>query len=198
MTDLGKDSAEQAVCLDGSDSGFYWLPAGREEDMDNFIIYLRGGEWCYDEDDCLARSKTELGSSVGWPQTITGPGGIGSSDCEISGEFCKYNKVYVKYCDGTSFTGTHLNPITVQGTPIYFRGKSILRGVLKTLSAKFNLSNAENVVLTSGAAGGISVFLHADYVHGELDPTNSGVPIFAAVPIHDRDLVDHDSTGCPI
>jgi hypothetical protein len=72
---------------------------------------MEGGEWCYDREDCLRVSKTDLGSSVNRPGTITGPSWIISSDCEISGEFCKYNKVYIKYCDGTAFTGTKKIPL---------------------------------------------------------------------------------------
>lgn len=29
-------------------------------------IFLEGGGWCYDEQDCLSRSKTVLGSSKQW------------------------------------------------------------------------------------------------------------------------------------
>ncbi|KAL1558264.1 [Wnt protein] O-palmitoleoyl-L-serine hydrolase [Salvia divinorum] len=48
--------AKGAVCLDGS-PGAYYFGQGFEDGVDNWIIYLPGGAWCYSEDNCLIKSK---------------------------------------------------------------------------------------------------------------------------------------------
>ena len=69
-----------------------------------WIIHLQGGGWCYDEDDCVLRSKTTLGSSVNWANSYT-DSGLLSDDCTINPYFCGWSMVFVGYCDGASFAG---------------------------------------------------------------------------------------------
>jgi hypothetical protein len=73
-----------------------------------------------------------------------------------------------------------------------------LHGVLKALSAKYNFNNSQNVILISGPAGGISVFLHAAYLEKYLYSSSKASFNFVAHLIHDRHLVDHTATGSPI
>ena len=57
-TDIAQSTG--AVCLDGTPPAFYIQtnPASTK-----WIIFIQGGGWCYDERECLGRSKTNLGSS---------------------------------------------------------------------------------------------------------------------------------------
>ena len=52
------------------------------------MLYFEGGGWCYDEDDCVERSKTTLGSSKyneeEWKISELVPGGILSRDCDVN------------------------------------------------------------------------------------------------------------------
>ena len=48
-------------CLDGTMAG-YFIHKGTDPEL--FVIYLKGGGACYDEDSCTKRAKTALGSSV--------------------------------------------------------------------------------------------------------------------------------------
>ena len=43
-----------AVCLDGTDAGFYFAPAANKSNANDWQIYFEGGGWCYDEEDCTA------------------------------------------------------------------------------------------------------------------------------------------------
>ena len=54
-------------CLDGSPYGVYFRASPTRSTA--WTIFLQGGGWCYDEQDCLARSKTVIGSSKGWGPT---------------------------------------------------------------------------------------------------------------------------------
>ncbi len=69
-----------------------------------WIVHLEGGGWCYNEDDCVSRSKTSLGSSKFWPENATFAGFL-SDNKDVNPNFYTWNVAYVKYCDGASFAG---------------------------------------------------------------------------------------------
>ena len=74
MAEMDEGAAEESgegVCLDGSTPGFYYSPAPAGSAHNNsWVLYLQGGAWCTDKDACLVRSRTELGSSTGWNETL--------------------------------------------------------------------------------------------------------------------------------
>ena len=69
-----------------------------------WIMHLQGGGWCVTEDECVKRSKTNLGSSKDYPETRTFHGLLSASET-INPDFYNWNMVYVAYCDGVSFLG---------------------------------------------------------------------------------------------
>ena len=73
-------------------------------DPNKWIIHLQGNSWCYNEDACVLRSKTRLGSSVNWPDTYT-YSGLLSDDCTINPYFCGWSMVLIGSYDGASFAG---------------------------------------------------------------------------------------------
>ena len=83
---------------------FTGIIIGTGENINNWIIHLEGGGWCYSEDDCLQRSRTNLGSSTYWSSTAV-YGGFLSDSPLANPDFYNWNMVFVKYCDGASFTG---------------------------------------------------------------------------------------------
>ena len=91
------DALDQgAVCLDGSPYAYYFRQG---TETDKFIVHFEGGGWCYSEEDCLGRSRTHLGSTATWPATKS-IGGPASADCTVNPTFCKWNLVFLAYCDG--------------------------------------------------------------------------------------------------
>ncbi|CAI7835580.1 unnamed protein product [Closterium sp. NIES-53] len=60
------DNAAGARCLDGSPPGYYFR-AGTGAGRSMWHIYLPGGAWCGSAAQCVARSKTWLGSSTFYP-----------------------------------------------------------------------------------------------------------------------------------
>merc|ERR1719264_1136398 len=158
---LMKDKGLQkkgAVCLDGTDAGFYFAPAANPANTHDWQLYFEGGGWCYDEVDCWGRSLTYLGSTAKRPSTVTA-GGLMSDSCEVNPDFCNFNRVYMLYCDGNSFSGDRDQPLLVRGPsgeekPVYFRGRRILDAVLETL-LPMGLDKAESVLLTGCSAGGL-------------------------------------------
>lgn len=190
-----------AVCLDGSDAGFYFAPASSPVDTNNWQIYFQGGGWCYDERDCWGRSSTDLGSSLHWKDTM-GLAGLLSDDCSVNPDFCNFNRVHLTYCDGFSFAGDRTEPLNVTGPddrekPIYFRGRRIIDATLQTLLG-MGLQKAEQVMVTGCSAGGLATYLHTDYVHGFLKA--AGVPLrkFKAAPMSGFFLAHASLEGVPV
>eukprot|EP01064_Diplonema_japonicum_P028022 TRINITY_DN421_c1_g1_i4.p1 TRINITY_DN421_c1_g1~~TRINITY_DN421_c1_g1_i4.p1 ORF type:complete len:449 (+),score=126.40 TRINITY_DN421_c1_g1_i4:34-1380(+) len=188
--------AQGAVCLDGSPAGFYFSPAADVKDRNNWQIYFEGGGWCYDDMDCYGRSSTGLGSSTHWASTM-GVGGIMSDNCAINPDFCNFNRVFLTYCDGNSFTGNRDEPLVVKGKPLYFRGRRIIDAVLQTL-IPMGLWNAENVLLTGCSAGGLATYLHTDYVHQWLKTNVPPLKVFKAASISGFFLDHNNLVGQPV
>ena len=78
--------------------------AGIGAGADNWIVHMQGGGWCYDEEACLGRSKTDIGSSKKWKSTQDF-GGLLSDDPKENPDFYQWNMVRINYCDGASFAG---------------------------------------------------------------------------------------------
>ena len=63
--DMGK-------CLDGTSPAYYIRPGA---ETTKWYVHHEGGGWCYNEADCVSRSKGDLGSSKGYPASTTNPQG---------------------------------------------------------------------------------------------------------------------------
>ena len=108
-----------AQCLDGTPGAYYLRTVPGSTD---WMFYFEGGGWCYSEVDCLGRSHGGLGSSKAYPATQSDNlGGLLSPNATIN-YFSNYNLVYMKYCDGNSFSGDRDAPVPVNGSLLYFRG----------------------------------------------------------------------------
>ena len=70
-----------------------------------WIFHLGDGAWCFDKDECAARTKIDYGSSKNWPDTFSFSEGLISDNCTANPHFCGWSVVYVGYCDGASFSG---------------------------------------------------------------------------------------------
>ena len=82
-------------------------PTGTGDGADKWIIEFEGGGWCYNETDCVERSKGRLGSSKSWPKTASYEGLL-SANKEINPDFYDWNLAFLNYCDGASFAGNVL------------------------------------------------------------------------------------------
>ncbi|XP_065887895.1 uncharacterized protein [Dysidea avara] len=165
-------TSKGAVCLDGSPPGYY-IRTGTTS-PNNWILHQEGGGWCFNEDQCVLRSKTDLGSSKGWPPNVT-YSGLLSDDCTVNPDFCGWSMVYIGYCDGASFSGNVENPVNWKGTTLYFRGARILEVVINAVLEAAG-DNIEHIILTGCSAGGLATYLHADYVRSKVP---SQIPVHA-------------------
>ena len=182
-----------AVCLDGSPAGFWYLESEfvtvkdtntnthhYRSKEDQFVIYHQGGAWCNNVDDCYSRSLDFLGSSNSWernpdclngstalPCTWNGGHGIFGSSSLVNPLFAHSAKIHIGYCDGGSYSGHLEHPIWVddQGkVVIHLKGRYILDAIYDTLLTDFGMTYAKEVIISGASAGGVAVYLHADYL----------------------------------
>ncbi|XP_002965391.2 pectin acetylesterase 5 [Selaginella moellendorffii] len=150
ITYLSKAKSLGAVCLDGSVPAYHIAPGGA-----NWLISLEGGGWCESEQSCAARAGTALGSSVNM-QGFAAFSGQLSSDPKVNTDFHNWTHVFVRYCDGASFSADVAEPLTLpSGQVLYFRGKRIFKAVIDELKS-MGLSDATQVLLSGCSAGGLA------------------------------------------
>ena len=68
----------------------------------------------------------------------------------------------------------------MNGKPLYFRGHENLKTAITEIDLLYNLSTFSEVALSGCSAGGLSAYLHADYVASRLPPS---VGKFGVVPV---------------
>ncbi|XP_038976343.1 pectin acetylesterase 8-like [Phoenix dactylifera] len=149
--------AKGAVCLDGSPPAYHLSP-GFGSGVNNWLVHIEGGGWCNNVTTCLARKSTRLGSSRQMVKQIAFSGILNNRQT-FNPDFYNWNKVKVRYCDGSSFTGDvkRVNPTT----NLHYRGARVWLAVMEDLLAR-GMSKAENAFLSGCSAGGLTSILHCD------------------------------------
>ncbi|KAM0821672.1 hypothetical protein ACQ4PT_072034 [Festuca glaucescens] len=139
ITYLESAVAKGAVCLDGSPPAYHLAP-GFGSGVNSWLVHFEGGGWCNNVTTCLQRSLTRLGSSKEMAKQVAFSG-ILSDAPGYNPDFYNWNKVRVRYCDGSSFTGDkeEVDP----RTNLHYRGARIWQAVLEELLAK-GMNRAEN------------------------------------------------------
>ncbi|XP_020248664.1 pectin acetylesterase 8-like isoform X2 [Asparagus officinalis] len=155
--------AKGAVCLDGSPPAYHLSP-GFGSGVNNWLIHMEGGGWCNNITTCLSRKRTRLGSSKQMLKKLPFSG-ILSSEPGCNPDFYNWNRVKVRYCDGSSFTGDveRVDP----STNLHHRGERVWTAVMEDLLAK-GMNTAQNALLSGCSAGGLTSMLHCDNFHSLL------------------------------
>ena len=118
------------------------------------LIFIEGGGWCGDNDlastteNCYQRSKTTLGSSTTYGNTLSVSYGILSDD--PSNYFKNWTRAFLKYCTGSGHQGTRTNPVEYKGSKLYFRGRNVTISQFDALDkmVKIFSSSVSQLVLT--------------------------------------------------
>ena len=164
------EDSYNAKCLDGSNYRFNFIQ-GKGEGKNKFFLYLEGGGWCGQEtlgdnfvQSCFKRASTSLGSKIGFLNSlvISRLVRLLSSKEKYNPNFYNWNKVFVRYCDGSSFISDRT--YEKNGTKIYMYGKNNFLGVLNYLKYNYNFTNADSVILSGFSAGSFSTLIYANYI----------------------------------
>ena len=164
------DDSYNAKCLDGSNYRFNFLE-GKGEGKKNFFFYLEGGGWCGQETlgdnfikSCFERANSSLGSKIGFfgSLVISRLVRLLSSKEKYNPNFYNWNKIFVRYCDGSSFISDRI--YEQNGSKIYMYGKNNLLGVLNYLKLNNNFTDADSVILSGFSAGSFATLIYANYI----------------------------------
>lgn len=164
LTLLRNAKQRGAFCLDGSLPGYHFQN-GFGSGSDKWVLHIEGGGWCDSIETCSLRKATSLGSSEYMDRQVQFSG-ILSNDPAQNPDFFNWNKVKIRYCDGSSFTG-HPNNELHNGTSLFFRGQLIWEAVMDELLAK-GMSNARQALLSGCSAGGLATMIHCDDFRAKL------------------------------
>ncbi|KAM3355431.1 hypothetical protein ACQJBY_025919 [Aegilops geniculata] len=159
LTLLSGAKEKGAVCVDGTPPGYH-LQRGSGDGADRWLVHLEGGGWCSTVKECSdSRLSTKGSSNFMKPIRFMGNGILGGDQLQ-NPDFYNWNKVYVRYCDGASFSGD-AEAQAQDGTTLYFRGLRIYEAVMDELMEK-GLANATQALFTGCSAGALSMMLHCD------------------------------------
>uniref|UniRef100_A0A7N0UG55 Pectin acetylesterase n=1 Tax=Kalanchoe fedtschenkoi TaxID=63787 RepID=A0A7N0UG55_KALFE len=156
-----------AVCLDGSPPAYHF-DKGFGTGANNWLVQMEGGGWCHNVSNCMERMQTRLGSSTKMEKEIPFTG-ILSRLPGNNPDFYNWNRVKVRYCDGSSFTGDveevdhdiYKWLFDMEQTNVHYRGAKVFLAVMEDLLAK-GMKNAQNAILSGCSAGGLTSILHCD------------------------------------
>jgi hypothetical protein len=159
-----KDAAanDGAQCLDGTPGAYYHRP-GKDSGANKWYIHHQGGGWCESLTDCRGRANGDLGSSKAYPKDADLGGGYFSTDPKENPQMYNWNSVFLRYCDGGSFSGSNSSTTMVQGMELHWRGKHILKAMIDDLLNNRGLAKATDIVISGCSAGGLATYLHVDH-----------------------------------
>lgn len=180
-----------AVCNDGSPSGYYWK-AGEPGTL-RWIVDLQGGGWCTDERECKSRcppgnmDSKPLCSSMSWGKQTTFSGGLMApkNDTMLYGA----NKAFIKYCTSDAHMGN------ADAFGLKFRGAVVVQAVLKDMVQRGlgQGSKRHQLIFGGQSAGGRGAMVHLEYVHemlGSIAGANTDVfglldsPLYLDIPAY--------------
>ena len=157
--DDAKTGPDHAACLDGSAPLYYHRP-GTGDGKNKWYIHHEGGGWCYNLEDCAGRAKGALGSTTPAvskdTKTSNLGGGYFSTDPKVSPQMYNWNHVFLRYCDGGSFSGSNATSTEVKGQTLWFRGKHVLKAMATDLLTNRDLKSSTDVVISGCSAGGLA------------------------------------------
>ncbi|KAL3838652.1 hypothetical protein ACJIZ3_023243 [Penstemon smallii] len=151
------------VCLDGSPPAYHYAP-GSGEGACNWMVYLEGGGWCQSKDICYSKiidTKAPGCGSSSCKGNVTTFSGILSESQTTNPDFYNWNRVFVRYCDGSSFSGDVEEVIPVKDKNIHRRGARVFAAVMEEMLA-MGMKDATNAILAGNSAGGLATMLHCD------------------------------------
>ena len=173
---LDLDTYPQAVCNDGSPGGFFFTPATSPAKAHLWVLFLEGGQWCYDAPSCYQRAQAQpfLISSQRWPPHQRFSGIFAKNPRR--NPFAGANLVYLSYCSSDAWVGDagpESNPMgwsasqltfSLWGPPTDcplplpsprpdFRGQKIIEATVSTLLGNYSIGEGTRLLFGGCSAG---------------------------------------------
>nr|XP_043630362.1 pectin acetylesterase 8-like [Erigeron canadensis] len=150
--------AKGAVCLDGSPPA-YQLDKGFGDGVNNWLVHMQWGGWCHTVENCVERKSMSNGLGSSKLMFELDFSGILSNKQDLNPNFYNWNRVIMRYCDGSSFTGDVEEVDFVNN--LYYRGARVFDAINEELMS-FGMKDAQNALLTGCSAGGLAAILNCD------------------------------------
>ena len=181
---LFNDTTTQARCLDGSPYGIYHAP-GFSTGLNKVIISFWGGGLCGGRtkeaffSDCVSRSQTNLGSSNPWDRIAYYKSGSLSGLESESPNFFNWNRFDLPYCDGSFHQGHISDPVSFNGTELYFRGVMNVRTALNYITSVIDFKTIDLLVVAGGSTGGYATFTWSEHISAMIKEFNPNTKVIA-------------------
>jgi hypothetical protein len=140
-------------------------------------IFLQGGGACESPQECAKRAASKSDRRLVTsaletepPDTLVDVASL-SDDATINPDFYDATVVHVHYCSSDAWSGTKLSSspdMTDVTRGWHFLGREIVAAVIDDLRLRQGLSDATEVVLAGGSAGGFGTFTNAMAVRSRL------------------------------
>ena len=168
-------SDQEAICNDNSRAVIFIGPKTTKK----WIIFFESGGLCTSNADCnkryLNKNSKVLMTSMLLPDKVIGRD-ILSSSKSGNPAFFDHNHVLVPYCSSDLWLGFKTK--TRQNGSFYFvndssvenfsfKGRAIFRSVFMELVQKYNMSVAEEIVVSGSSAGAIGVLNHVKWLKSQ-------------------------------
>jgi len=149
------------------------------------VVYLRGGGFCVPRVpgfDCESRCREtdpHLCTATTDPYFDLDESpladNIGSPDPAVNPAFHDFYKIYVPYCSSDVYSGTRNGSIFTDS--FTFHGHYIFKALTEDLIENTWITEADQVVLMGGSAGGIGTEANCDYFAEELHKKNVSIDV---------------------
>ncbi|KAL1525701.1 hypothetical protein AB1Y20_020547 [Prymnesium parvum] len=187
---IGQELSQQlgAYCLDGSRPGYWYDPptprAAHAASNRSWLVFLDGGAWCYDAQDCDSRSRGFRGSSRAFPARYWPYSGPLDKSVAVNPTFAGFHRVLLGYCDGSSFTGERVTPYALgSGAVLHMRGRAVLHALLLHLM-RAGMREARQVLFSGGSAGGLGTVFAANWLQAQLPAAKLKVLLVSSFFLH--------------
>ena len=163
-------ASRQAVCNDGSPAVYYFR-AGKAAGLDNWVVFLGGGGFCFSVTSCKLREETmpDLMTSRGKPATLVLQGLLSDAPA-ANPDFFNANHVVIPYCSSDLWSGDREKGQATGGYE--FRGRKILQSVVQDLRNSVqpgarSISSAKRILLGGTSAGGAGTMVNLDWMDAQ-------------------------------
>ncbi|CAI5512870.1 unnamed protein product, partial [Closterium sp. Naga37s-1] len=154
----------------------YYFRQGYGNGSNSWLVYLHGGGWCLNFNDCALRADSYRGSSRYWPSPSSPSNlthlmagyrmsftGILSGNAANNPFFHNWNMAVVMYCDGGAYMG-YKGRMQQGSKRVFLSGHHILKNTLIDLQQQRGMGTAASALIAGCSAGGQAVAVGCDWM----------------------------------
>ena len=164
-------NSSSARCLDGTIPAYYIRRSNSfslNRRDNRWLLHFEHGGWCYTLSECHYKSRTYFGSSI-YDYDNNENRFVHQvklsylmDDKVVNPMFHNWNVVYIRYCDGTSFTGHSTHEFNKK--KLYFHGQVNRDETIRQLLNRDGMHEATEIVVTGCSSAGLAIYYGIDAI----------------------------------